>query len=117
MARKRKIRKGALITSLDQLAKCEWTIIRGKPQHRGWVQSWQLRMAAGYINSGTAYEGVRLTNGEYYDKLTDKQINEKLGTELCLHCSWLDMPYTTVAPCEGRYCAEAIERWKDEVVE
>jgi len=51
---------GPVITSLDQLYKCEFIIVHGKRYHFGWFWSWPLRTAAGYVASGVAYEGIRV---------------------------------------------------------
>jgi len=79
---KRKIRQGELITSLDQLAKCDWVIVRGKPLNRGWWRGWQLSMAIAYIEQQVLYEGIRLTNGEYYDAIDDEKLLERFGDEI-----------------------------------
>jgi hypothetical protein len=112
MSRK-KLMKGALLTSLDQLVNCEWVIIRGKPYHRGWVSSWQLRMANRYVVNGMAYEGIRLTNGEYYQNLTPRQIFDRFGTKVCESCHLKIAPPSS---CEGFYCDKALEFWKEELV-
>jgi len=77
-----KIRKGELITSLDHLAKCDWVIVREKRLSRGWWRSWQIGMAQAYIEQSVLYEGVRLTNGEYYGHLSDEELVEKFGDEI-----------------------------------
>jgi hypothetical protein len=110
---RKKLKKGVLITTLDQLAKCEWIIIRDKPYHRGWFSSWQLSMAMGYLTHGMAYEGIRLTNGEYYQKLTHEQIFDRYATSVCGLCQLKNAPSAT---CEGFYCHSAIDRWKEELV-
>ncbi len=78
---KKKIRPGKKITSLNQLVSCEWVIVMGKPYHKGWVMSWQVSMALSYINRGVAYEGIRLTNGEYYDEIPDDGLKRRFGQE------------------------------------
>ena len=79
---KRRIRQGELITSLDQLMKCEWVMVGGKPVARGWWLNWQLRMVMNYIQHQAIYEGIRLTNDEYYEHLTNEKIEEKFGDEI-----------------------------------
>ena len=108
--RKKKIQQGALITSLDQLSRCEWIIIHGKPYSRGWVLSWQFRMAKMYIDGGYAYFGIRLSNGQYYDKLTDAQIKERFDAELreISPCEKCDLR----ADCKEPYCWKAVLLWR-----
>lgn len=113
---KKKLKQGKLITSLDELAQCEWVFIHGKPFHRGWVSSWQFRMAAGYVNGRHARVGVRLTNGEYYAHLSDEQIRERFGEELHEICPWKHSGRSSTSICEGRYCDEALDCWKEEPV-
>jgi hypothetical protein len=108
---KRKLRQGAMITSLDQLARCDWVFVRGKPYNRGWVLSWQLNMAKRYVDHCIAFEGVRLTNGQYYLKITDSQIKERFSDELrrispCEKCG-------IHGECQEPYCYKAILAWKE----
>lgn len=116
--RKRKIRQGKQITSFDQLVSCDWVIVHGKPYHQGWVTSWQIGMAKAYLKRGVAYEGIRLTNGEYYEDLTDEQLIERFGEELHEKCPWNNGGnHSPGSLCEGSYCEEALENWKEELVE
>ena len=55
MAYKRKYRKGAKITSLDELAKQEFVYFFDKITHVGWFSYWQFRLAARYIDRGWLY--------------------------------------------------------------
>ena len=109
--RRKKLRQGAMITSLDQLARCDWIIVHGKPYNRGWVQSWQLRMAKGYVDSGRAYEGIRLTNGQYYPTLTDEQIKSRFCDELRRHSPCANCELHN--DCREPHCWKAIEAWKE----
>lgn len=52
MVYKRKYRKGAKITSLDELAKQEFIYYRDKITHAGWFMSWQFILADNYIKRG-----------------------------------------------------------------
>lgn len=101
---RRKIRRGALITSLDQLAKCDWIIVniktsgstaKDKPMSRGWWISWQLQMVMTYIKQGYLHEGIRLTNGEYFEGMSEEKLLEKFGDEIR---------------------AEGLEKWKERKV-
>jgi hypothetical protein len=108
---KRKLQQGAMITSLDQLARCEYVFVRGKPYNRGWVLSWQFSMAKRYVDSGIAFEGIRLTNAQYYPKITYTQIKERFGDELrrispCEKCAIHGV-------CQEPYCGKAIVAWKE----
>jgi len=79
---KKKIKQGEQITSLNQLVSCEWVIVMGKPYCIGWVMSWQVSLALAYVNRGDAYEGIRLTNGEYYDGFSDDELRKRFGEEI-----------------------------------
>lgn len=59
MVYKRKYRKGAKITSLDELAKQEFIYYRDKITHAGWFMSWQFRTAEMYIKYGFLYYAVK----------------------------------------------------------
>jgi hypothetical protein len=68
-------------------------------------------MAKRYVDSGWAFEGIRITNGQYYPKITDTQIRERFGDELrrispCEKCGMHDV-------CDAPYCYKAIEAWKE----
>ena len=56
----KKIEKGDLITSLDELVKCEWIIVREKPYHRGWFMSWQFNMTNNYLKQNQIYAGIKI---------------------------------------------------------
>ena len=113
---KKKLKKGCPIATLDHMYKCEWVIIHDKPYNRGWVMSWQFRVAGNYVEHGIAFEGVRLTNGEYFANLTDDEIKERFGEDLHILCPWREIRLGANALCEGEYCDEAIENWKGEAV-
>ena len=59
MTYKRKYRKGAKITSLDELAKQEFIYLGDKITHRGWFCSWQFSLAQRYIERGWIYYAER----------------------------------------------------------
>lgn len=53
---KRKYRRGPRICSLDELVRQDMVFWVGKPTHKGWFISWQLRMAANSIgNNGVIF--------------------------------------------------------------
>ena len=99
-----------MITTLDQLARCEWVIIHGKPYNRGWIQSWQLRMAKMYVDNGQAYEGIRLTNGQYYPNITNEQIFERFYDDLKQYRPCDDCMISN--KCNEPNCWKAIMAWK-----
>ena len=107
---KRKIRQGERITSLNQLTKCEWVMVKGEPYSRGWWCGWWcgwlINTALMHINMEVIYEGIRLTNGEYYDSLTDDELAEKFEDEIGL---------TGILPWDYEY-AEKIKTWKEHPV-
>lgn len=53
---KQKYRRGPRICSLDELVRQDMVFWVGKPTHKGWFISWQLRMAANSIGkNGVVY--------------------------------------------------------------
>lgn len=56
---KAKYKKGALITSLDELASQELVYVNDKITHCGWFLSWQFRLAKDYIERGVLYRADR----------------------------------------------------------
>lgn len=60
MSYKRKYRKGAKITSLDELAKQEFIYFHDKITHTGWFMPWQFRLADRYIQRGTLYYAEKI---------------------------------------------------------
>lgn len=71
MSYKRKYRKGAKITSLDELARQEFIYFHDKITHAGWFMSWQFRLAARYIERGCLYFAERIVN----DDKSENRIN------------------------------------------
>lgn len=59
MAYKRKYRKGAKITSLDELVKQEFVYLHDKITHGGWACAWQIYLAKRYIDNGWLYYAER----------------------------------------------------------
>lgn len=60
MAYKRKYRKGAVITSLDELAKQEFVYVNDRITHTGWCLAWQIGLALRYIKNGCIYYAERI---------------------------------------------------------
>ena len=59
MGYKRKYRKGKPITSFDELCRQEYVYFFDKITHRGWFQSWQIRLALLYIERGYLHYAVK----------------------------------------------------------
>ena len=60
MAYNKKYRKGAKITSLDELAKQEFVYCFDKITHRGWFESWQFRLTQRDIERGCLYYAEKI---------------------------------------------------------
>ena len=73
------LRKGELITDLDQFVNCEWIIIDGYPYHREQVLLWSFARAMRCISRRVAFKGVALINVEYCCELMNEQIIGMLG--------------------------------------
>ena len=61
MAYKKKYRKGAKITSLDELVVQEFIYFYDKITHRGWFGSWQFRTVVDFIDRGSLYYAEKIT--------------------------------------------------------
>lgn len=61
---KRMFKKGAAVTSLDELFKHDYFIVCGKTLCAGWCRSWQVQMAQDYIRHGVIFVAERITNEE-----------------------------------------------------
>ena len=51
----KKYKPGKVITSLDELAKQDFVIVRHKVYHTGWFSSWPLRSCRYIIQAGLVY--------------------------------------------------------------
>lgn len=58
---RRKYKKGALVTSLDEFFLHEYFIVNGKTQHKGWCRAWQLGLAKQYIDRGVVFVAEPIT--------------------------------------------------------
>lgn len=90
---KRKFKKGKLVTSIDELFEHRHFIVQyggftspERTVHFGFVQSWQVRMANLFVRGKRVWVAERLTNGEFYSNMTDKEIVDKFDEELCAYC-------------------------------
>lgn len=125
---KRKFKKGAQVLSVAELLEHDWFIVHFGPRtvktlHKSFIGSWQLLMCERFVDAGQVYIAERLTNGEYYPNLSDKEIQERLDEGLCDYCPLPEelhgMHLGPNGPygCEGSRCDKAIEAWKEEYVE
>lgn len=121
---KRKFKKGAPVTSLDELFKHDYFIAGGKTLCAGWCRSWQVKMAHDFIKHGSVFVAERLTNEEFYAGKTDDQLEEMLGEELCEFCPMPESQQGVrnygngpVFCHESGACEEALAEWKEEYVE
>lgn len=120
---KRKFKKGAIVTSLDELFEHDYFIAGGKTFCAGWCRSWQLQMARNFIKVRTLFVAERLTNEEFYAGKTDEQLRNMLEERLCDYCPLPDDLKGVhcyggePVMCEGSHCGEALEYWKEEYVE
>lgn len=120
---KRKFKKGVQVLSVAEFLEHDWFIVNGKTFHKSWCTSWSLNLAQLYVDRGVAYIAERLTNGEYYQNLSDKEIQERLDEGLCDYCPLpKELHGMHLGPngpygCEGSRCDKAIEAWKEEYVE
>lgn len=64
MAYKRKYRKGALITSIGELAEQEFICHGPNVYHKGWFLSWQISFAKQMIERGFLYRAERIDGTE-----------------------------------------------------
>lgn len=103
---KRKFKKGPQITSLDRLAAVDMAIVAGKTYLNGWIISWPVRMAQGYIRSGLAYEAVKLTNEEYYEGRSQKSLMQQFREAVCFDC-----PKPSSWQCNNSSCDAAYQIW------
>lgn len=121
---KKKFKKGAPVTSLDDFMKHPYFIVNGKTFCAGWCRGWQLNTAMRYAKSGEAFIAERLTNEEFYAGKSDEQLAAIVGEEqLCDYCPIPDELKGVhcyggePVMCEGSRCDEALDRWKEEYVE
>lgn len=119
---KRKFKKGALITSLDEYYEHDYFIVRGELQHAGWCRSWQMALAKHYIEKNNVFVAVRLTNEEYYEGKTNEEMMDIVGN-LCEYCPLPESARgvhsapSGYSACEGSRCSDAFENWLEHEVE
>ena len=118
MSTKRKFRPGALVKSTDELFEHDYFMIRQgskwKTVHKAFVLSWQMQFCFNHIQRGYLRVAERLTNGEYYAGKTDDELIEMLVPDICERC---DGVKTVIGSCDGMWCDETLQAWKEELVE
>lgn len=125
--KKRKFKKGPQVVSVAEIPEHDWFIVKAgtwdRTMHREVLRSWTIRTCEQFIDHGMIFIAQRLTNGEFYEGMSDEQIRGMLEDRMCDYCPLLDELKGAHcygdAPvmCEGTHCAEAIAAWKEEFVE
>lgn len=125
--KKRKFKKGPQVVSVAEIPEHDWFIVKAgtwdRTMHREVLRSWTIRTCEQFIDHGMIFIAQRLTNGEFYEGMSDEQIRGMLEDRMCDYCPlpdelkgahcYGDAPVM----CEGTRCAEAIAAWKEEFVE
>ena len=125
--KKRKFKKGPQVVSVAEMPEHDWFIVKAgtwdRTMHREVLRSWTIRTCEQFIDHGMIFIAQRLTNGEFYEGMSDEQIRGMLEDRMCDYCPlpdelkgahcYGDAPVM----CEGTHCAEAIAAWKEEFVE
>lgn len=125
--KKRKFKKGPQVVSVAEIPEHDWFIVKAgtwdRTMHREMLRSWTIRTCEQFIDRGMIFIAQRLTNGEFYEGMSDEQIRGMLEDRMCDYCPlpdelkgahcYGDAPVM----CEGTHCAEAIAAWKEEFVE
>ena len=125
--KKRKFKKGPQVVSVAEIPEHDWFIVKAgtwdRTMHREMLRSWTIRTCEQFIDHGMIFIAQRLTNGEFYEGMSDEQIRGMLEDRMCDYCPLPDQLKGAHcygdAPvmCEGTHCAEAIAAWKEEFVE
>ena len=125
--KKRKFKKGPQVVSVAEIPEHDWFIVKAgtwdRTMHREMLRSWTIRTCEQFIDHGMIFIAQRLTNGEFYEGMSDEQIRGMLEDRMCDYCPlpdelkgahcYGDAPVM----CEGTHCAEAIAAWKEEFLE
>lgn len=126
--KRRKFKKGKLVINVGQILEHDWFIFcfgseKTKTMHREVLSSWQLRTCEACVEREQIYIAERLTNGEYYSDKTDEELQGMLDERLCDFCPLPDELKGVhcyggePVMCEGSHCKEAVEAWKEDLVE
>lgn len=125
--KKRKFKKGPQVVSVAEIPEHDWFIVKAgtwdRTMHREMLRSWTIRTCEQFIDHGMIFIAQRLTNGEFYEGMSNEQIRGMLEDRMCDYCPLSDELKgahcygDTPVMCEGTHCAEAIAAWKEEFVE
>ena len=117
MSTKRKFRIGPVVRNFDELFQHDYFMIqlgsKCKTVHKAFVRSWQIDYCRRQIKQFRLRVAERLTNAEYYAGMTDDELFEMLETDVCECC---EGKRTVVGACEGKWCDQALNAWKEEYV-
>ncbi len=124
MASRRKFRVGPVVHNLEEVFQHDYFMIRQernkirqeskwKTVHCSFVRSWQVQFCSNQIKKGNLHVAERLTNAEYYAGMTDDELFDMLETDVCECC---EGKKTVIGSCDGRWCDQAINAWKEEYV-
>ena len=125
--KKRKFKKGPQVVSVAEIPEHDWFIVKAgtwdRTMHREMLRSWTIRTCEQFIDHGMIFIAQRLTNGEFYEGMSDEQIRGMLEDRMCDNCPLPDKlkgahcsPDAPVM-CEGTHCPESMTAWKEEFVE
>jgi len=67
---KPKYKKGELIHSVGELSEQEFIYCNHKILHKGWFESWSIRLVKYHISHQALRKAYRLKNKEYYPNIT-----------------------------------------------
>lgn len=125
---KRKYKQGEPVESVDTLYQHEFFIVHygrdhQKTVHREFLLSQPVRSVKLFIDSRRIFVAYRLTNGEFYSDKTDEDLLKMLDESICNYCpegQQLEGVHDRngcPVMCEGRWCDNAFEAWKEDEVE
>lgn len=74
---KPKYKEGELIHSVGELSEQQFIYCNHKILHKGWFESWSIRLAKYYILRQSLRKAYRLKNKEYYPNITFEKYLER----------------------------------------
>lgn len=117
MKAKRKFKQGDQVVSAAELLEHDWFFVHFgsnvKTVHKAVLWEWKLRLCQKFIDHGWIFIAERLTNGEYHKGKSDDELLDMLETDVCEYC---EGKKNVIGSCEGRWCDEALETWKEALV-
>ena len=88
--KKRKFKKGPQVVSVAEIPEHDWFIVKAgtwdRTMHREMLRSWTIRTCEQFIDHGMIFIAQRLTNGEFYEGMSDEQIRGMLEDRMCDYC-------------------------------